>query len=290
MGWFKDLTGVSSRDALGMSALGIPFDPTTAAVVNQIGQEFETEKDPGTMELNKGVMQGVQSLSDIAYDAQGNLIIPQYRAPGQLSQTALGRMVSMAESDPLGGLAEQYYTDVLGGSENPYLDRMYERAAGKVRSGLSSQFEKAGRYGGTDMALAMGESLGNLATDVYGGAYESDMARRERAARIAPSATMENLQRQYAVGQLQDAVGREASDWEYEQGMDAVNRYLSTLGVAKGSYSPRAPRNRGMEALSILTSLGQLAAIPMTGGASAAVPNPFGRMTGQSWTDYGGYS
>lgn len=282
MGWLKDLTGISSRDALGMSALGV--------VGNQIGQAFQTEKDPGTMELNQGVMKGVKSLSDIAYDAQGNLIIPQYRAPGQLSHTALGRMVTAAEEDPLGGLAEQYYTDVLSGGENPYLDRMYERAAGKVRSGLSSQFEKAGRYGGTDMALAMGESLGNLATDVYGGAYESDMARRERAARIAPSATMENLQRQYAVGQLQDAVGREESDWEYEQGMDAVNRYLSTLGIAKGSYSQQAPRNRGMEALSILMSLGKLAAIPMTGGASAAMPNPFDSMTGQGWTDYGGYS
>lgn len=287
MGWFKDRTGVSSRDAIGASMLGMPLDPATMAVGGQVSKAFQTEKDPGTMALNQGVMQGVNSLSEIAYDDQGNLIIPQYRAPGALSQSSLAAMAARSQNDPLAGLSEQYYTDVLGGGSNPYLDAMYQKAAGKVRSGLSSQFEAAGRYGGSDHEIAMGGALGDLATNIYGGAYESDMARRERAAQVAPSAGYENLLRQYSIGQMQDELGREEADWDYNAGMDAINQYLSALGVAKGDYTAQPNRNRGMEALSILTSLGKMAAAIPTGGASMAVTDPF---AGQGYGNYGGYS
>lgn len=283
--WVKDL-----EDDAKASVFGVPFDPFSATAINQVAQAFKTQKDPGMMALNQGVMQGVNSLSEIAYDDQGNLITPQYRAPGALTSGALQRMADRSVNDPLAGLSEQYYSDVLGGGSNPYLDAMYQKAAGKVRTGLSSQFEAAGRYGGSDHEIAMGGALGDLATNIYGGAYESDMARRERAAQVAPSAGYENLLRQYGIGQMQDELGREEADWDYNSGMDAINQYLSALGVAKGGYTPQPNRNRGMEALSILTSLGKMAAAIPTGGASMAAPNPFENMTGQGYGNYGGYS
>lgn len=272
-GWFKDA---------GDLAVDFFTDPTTLFLgpqnavgketLERTGEAFRTPKDPTALALNQGVNYGVGALKDIAFDDQGNLIIPEYRGPGQLSQSAMDAMAARAQNDPMQALSERYYADALGGGPNPYLDAMYNKAAGKVRADLSSQFERSGRYGGTDMALAMGESLGNLATDIYGKSYESEMARRERAAQMAPSAGYQGLQRQLAIGQMQDQQGQEAADWEYSRGMQAINEYLTNLGVAKGGFVQMPQRNRAAETLGILSSIGSIAGGPIGGalGAGAA--------------------
>lgn len=92
------------------------------------------------------------------------------------------------------------------GAQNPWLDRTFDRASQSVSDqfnrdvipGLNSTFGSAGRTGGglhgqtfTDAAGQHGDTLNNLATDIYGGAYESDANRR--------------LQRDVTAGQLGEA-------------------------------------------------------------------------------------
>lgn len=102
---------------------------------------------------------------------------------GGLDSTARNALAGTASGDLLGG--------------NPYLDAMYDRAAGRVTDqfnneimpGLNATFGSAGRTGGGIHALMAGEaagqltdSLGDMAASVYGNAYESERGRQMDAA------------------------------------------------------------------------------------------------------------
>ena len=101
-------------------------------------------------------------------------------------------------SNPLYGLLG----NMAGGGEiggNPYLDATFDKAASRVSDFYSqstapstmAQFSAAGGGGMSSPALQevqsyqsrqLGDTLNDLATNIYGGAYESDQARRMQAA------------------------------------------------------------------------------------------------------------
>ncbi len=257
MGWFKDLTSSVGDEFENMwQAQGIGSDPG--------------RRDPNAISAPMASQRGINSLYDIAYDDQGNLKLPTYIAPSQTTQQGLAALAARAGNDPMAALSEKYYTDILsGGGTNPYLDRAYEQAAGKVRGSLSSQFERAGRYGGSDHEIATGQALGDLATNIYGGQYNADQARMMQAAQLAPSAGFQNIQRQLAAGQILDEQARSEADWEYNSALDRINEYLMGVqGYKAGAPNPELKRNKLAEGLAILSSIGRIAAAPATGGAS----------------------
>lgn len=71
-------------------------------------------------------------------------------------------------------------------NNNPYLDATFDRMKGKVVDGVNSQFSSAGRYGSGAHNGILGESLGNLATDVYGSNYRTERQNQLNAAQLAP--------------------------------------------------------------------------------------------------------
>ena len=93
-----------------------------------------------------------------------------------------------------GGAENPYVSNVAQyGAENPWLDRTFDRASQSVSDrftkdvipGVNATFGSAGRTGGglhgqvfADAAGKHGDTLNNLATDIYGGAYENDARRR----------------------------------------------------------------------------------------------------------------
>ena len=124
------------------------------------------------------------------------------------------------------------------GDQNPWLDRTFDRASQSVSDrftkdvipGLNATFGSAGRTGGglhgqtfTDAAGQYGDTLNNLATDIYGGAYESDQNRR--------------LTRDISAGQLAESgLGRLLSGGTTLAGFgeNALNRRLGAAGTAAG--------------------------------------------------------
>lgn len=63
---------------------------------------------------------------------------------------------------------------------NPFLDDTFNRAADSVQQRLQSSFAGSGRNISAGRPVAADE-LGDLASRIYGGAYESDAARRQQA-------------------------------------------------------------------------------------------------------------
>ena len=95
-----------------------------------------------------------------------------------------------------GAAGNNYLTSALGGGQNPYLNSQFDQAAGRlgknfsefVLPGVNSTFGGAGRTGSPahERAVAnagqgFGQGLSDLATNLYGNAYESDQNRRLQA-------------------------------------------------------------------------------------------------------------
>lgn len=223
-------------------------------------------------------------------------------------------------SSPLGRSATDYATRAIGGGfvgQNPYLDAMVNRASQAtirnyqtaVDPGLRSRAILSGRTGpsATTTGLreqsqrALAETLGNIATDIYGGAYgqerglqqqaafaapalaapdiaqrEAERGRMEAAAERAPRlgaldyADIEELGRVGAEREAQEErrIGEAAQRYQFaqEQPFEALQRYLATVtgGASRaGTTTALEPfyRNRAGGALAGGLAAGQLASL-----------------------------
>lgn len=128
---------------------------------------------------------------------------------------------------------------ISGGATNPYLDAMYNQAAGKVSGSINSQFNKPGAFGGTAHQGVMGESLGNLATQLYGGAYAQDQANRLQAIGMAPTfgnQAYQDASQLLNVGQIQQDQAQNPLDFQYQQYQEQQNLPYKQLAAMSGVF------------------------------------------------------
>lgn len=113
------------------------------------------------------------------------------------------------------------------GGSNPYLDQMYGQAAGKAGAMLDAKFAQGGRYGSGAHEAAYGDQMTSLATQMYGGAYEGDQARRLAAAG--------QLGSEYQAGRAQQlAAAGMAPTLANQDYTDAAK--LAEVGTARENY------------------------------------------------------
>jgi hypothetical protein len=89
------------------------------------------------------------------------------------------RTLGTAPSSQFGSGQNPYAnaSNPFGGSSNPYLDQTFNKAADTVQNRLSSQFAGSGRNVDASRA-AQSSEMNDLATNIYGGAYENERNRQ----------------------------------------------------------------------------------------------------------------
>lgn len=146
-------------------------------------------------------------------------------------------------------------------NSNPYLDKMFGAASRSVQDamrnsvlpGINSQFELGGRYGSNQQGTAQnsavgnfGDTLNNLATQIYGGNYANERGLQQQAlGQLGALDQTNQLSRLSAYNQLQDAFGRERAVQLGTMGQAnplANQDYadISQLGMAGGMQDQRA--------------------------------------------------
>ena len=102
---------------------------------------------------------------------------PVDRAAGQYANRAIrgGYLGSNPAMGFLGGYA-------YGGSRNPWLDAMVNQAQRRTAGNVASMFGRSGMGGSSLENQVATRQLGDIASQMYGRAYESDMGRRLQAA------------------------------------------------------------------------------------------------------------
>lgn len=208
------LSGTAATGATEAAPIISNFVPTTAATNTMTGALVGsgTAGAASTGILGSGLSTGVAGLDSVLSNpaligaglgAAGSLLGGGNEPAGNVTTTqdipewlkgyAKAGMGGLLEAfktspggvNPLTAQGAGYLSDVIGGdylNNNPYLDAMFNRAAGQVGSRVNSQFTSAGRYGSGAHQGVLGESLGNLATDIYGGNYARERANQQAAA------------------------------------------------------------------------------------------------------------
>jgi hypothetical protein len=118
------------------------------------------------------------------YTTQGEQMQAQRAVDGSPLMTGANTVTSgfMSGDYINGSPGSATLTQMAGGGNNPYLDNMFEQASGKAGAILDAKFSQGGRYGSGAHENAYGDQMSSLATQIYGGAYEGDQARRLAAA------------------------------------------------------------------------------------------------------------
>jgi hypothetical protein len=124
------------------------------------------------------------------------------------------KLASGVQTNP----ALQYLNAEASGAnmgQNPWLEAQYNRAASPMVQqfreatvpALTSDYALTGRYGSRALSSAIGQAqqgvgrqLNDLATGIYGGAYEADRARQAQAAQGLTGAYAQDIQNRLGVG------------------------------------------------------------------------------------------
>jgi hypothetical protein len=193
--------------------------------------------------------------------------------------------------------AEQYASKAIAGdylspSSNPYLADMVTAASQAAQDqfltqsipGLSSRFGMSGRTGSQGMGNAFnqlsagyGRGIADIATNIYGTAYENERQRQQEMAMFAPDLLQartgmygagieaQDILNEQAQRELTDRVNR--FNFEQQQPSDALQRYLKSVSGTFGQQTTNTEQVFQPEQWTqILGGLGTLASSGLLGG------------------------
>ncbi|MEM5795993.1 MAG: Hint domain-containing protein [Bacillota bacterium] len=175
-------------------------------------------------------------------------------------------------------------------ASNPYLRKYYDAAAsnidksyGENYDAIDSKFGKSSFWGGSqhqksmqNMANQEQQAKSDLATNIYGGAYNQERTNQMNA--INQASNLYN--NQYNIGQSQydneqNALANTYSEWIRQQGVDEndMNRIMQLLGLVKNPSSSTTASDGGASFGSALGSLGAAAIICFAAGTMISTPD-----------------
>lgn len=152
------------------------------------------------------------------------------------TETALNGIQNLAGNNGItasaGNLAQQTLNGGFLGS-NPYLDQTFDRAALATQNQLASQFAGSGRNIDASQGLRS-QQLNDLATQIYGGAYDSERNRQQQALALSPSlgqAQYTDLNALLGAGQAREGYQQQQLDAPGS----ALDQYLGRVSGNMGS-------------------------------------------------------
>lgn len=174
---------------------GGPDSVTQTTATNPPDYLLPFLKDSATMAqrlMGRGPMNYFPGNTVVPFSPQTNqaLNLQQNRALGgsplvgsaqSFTQNLLGGNSPLNQNFSGGPLGLDILSGFTNGNVNPYLDATFDRAAGAVNRGLDTTLARAGRDLDANLGVRS-DALNNLATNIYGGAYESDRNRGLNAA------------------------------------------------------------------------------------------------------------
>lgn len=143
---------------------------------------------------------------------------------------------------------------IAGGNTNPYLDQMVGKAQDSVRSQFNTGAVNSGSFGNSGLQEQFQKGLGDVATSMYGQAYDQDRARQMQAIGMAPEFGNQayiDAEKLMGAGQTLQDQQQQGLDFRYQQATEAQNDPYKKLAAMSGVFG---------------TNLGQSASTTQSGG------------------------
>jgi hypothetical protein len=125
-----------------------------------------------------------------------------------------------------------------GGQTNPYLDSMVQKAQDSVKSNFNTAAVNSGSFGNSGLQQQYGAGLSDVATQMYGNAYNTDRAAQMQGLGMAQSY---GNQAYTDAGQLMNAGNQfqnnaqDKADFSYQQHQNQQNYPLQQLSALGGT-------------------------------------------------------
>lgn len=126
--------------------------------------------------------------------------------------------------------------NITGGQTNPYLDQMVGKAQDSVRSQFNTGAVNSGSFGNSGLQEQFAGQLGDVASSMYGNAYETDKQRQMQSIGMAQqfgNQAYTDAGQLLNAGQLQQDQAQQQADFGYQQFQDQQNdpyRKLAAMG------------------------------------------------------------
>ena len=131
---------------------------------------------------------------------------------------------------------------IAGGNTNPYLDSMVGRAQDSVRSQFNTGAVNSGSFGNSGLQEQFQQGLGDVASQMYGQAYDGDRSRQMQGIGMAQqfgNQAYTDAGQLLNAGQIQQDQAQQQRDFGYQQFQEEQNdpyRRLSAMaGVFQGA-------------------------------------------------------
>lgn len=204
------------------------------------GQSTTTQNIPEELKpLAARYAQDAIALSDTpwqAYDGQrfADMNTGQQAAVDTIANRALGGSATINNAE------QALNQNIAGGQTNPYLDQMVGKAQDSVRSQFNTGAVNSGSFGNSGLQEQFQKGLGDVATSMYGNAYETDKARQMQSISMAQQfgnqAYTDAGQLMNAGNFLQDQQQQRA-DFGFQQFQDRQNDPYKKLAAQAGVFS-----------------------------------------------------
>lgn len=128
---------------------------------------------------------------------------------------------------------------IAGGNTNPYLDAMVGRAQDSVKSGFNTAAVNSGSFGNAGLAEQYGKQLGDVATQMYGQAYDQDRARQMQGIGMAQqfgNQAYQDASQLLNAGQIVQDQQQQGLDFNYQQFQDKQNLPYKQLAAMAGPF------------------------------------------------------
>jgi hypothetical protein len=130
--------------------------------------------------------------------------------------------------------------NIQGGQTNPYLDQMVGKAQDSVRSQFNTGAVNSGSFGNSGLQEQFQKGLGDVATSMYGQAYDQDKQRQMQSIGMAQqfgNQAYQDAGQLLNAGQLQQDQAQQQKDFNYEQFQEQQNLPYKQLAAMGGAFS-----------------------------------------------------
>ena len=218
-----------SRKEFGRLVMGAGGGGGGSTTVQSIPDEL---KPLASAYTNKAVNLGNQGFQPYSGQRFADLNSTQQQGINMVQNRALGGSQTMNN-------AESALNQTIQGTSNPYLDAMVKKAQASVLGNANAASARSGSFGNSGIAEQAAKQMGDVATQMYGGAYENDAARRMQAVGMAPTfgnAAYSDAQQLMNAGQIQQDQNQNNLDFKYQQSQDAANLPYKQLAAMSGVF------------------------------------------------------
>ena len=218
------------------------------------GGQTTTQEIPGELKpLAKAYTNKAIGISNQPWQAYGG---DRFAELNQTQNLGLGKIQdrALSGSQTMTNAENGLNKFIQGGNTNPFLDQMVNKAQGSVATNFNNmvkpQTEAAmrgsGSFGNSGFEQTMqgqqkaaGQQMSDIATQMYGGAYNQDQSNRMQAIGMAPTfgnAAYQDANELMKAGQIQQDHGQRNLDFGYQQWSDAQNKPYKDLASMAGVF------------------------------------------------------